>query len=193
MMNIFYAYELERPPFKDHKEHMHTKKNRFKIVRDESKLQLCHLLRKGLFTPNDPSNVEMDHLIEELGSVLASTLLREFADMRKATHQHLSAINGKLLWAESSTEEKLARLGTHANNNVSESTFGILTENITKYSMIGLAHAGAISQSKYNGDFRKELVYSRRKMSNEGMNMRIAQILVTHNYYSQANRNKIAR
>ena len=121
MMNIFSAYERETPPFKECKEHMHAKKNQFKIVRDESKLQPYHLLRKELLTPDDPSNVETDHLIEELGSVLASTLLREFADARKVTHQHLSAIKGKLSWAESSAEEKLAGLGMHANNNASES------------------------------------------------------------------------
>ena len=80
----------------------------------------------------------------------------------------------------------------HANN-VSESTFGDLTENITKCSMIGLAHVGAMSQSKRNRDFAKELVCIRKKKSNEGTNMCITQMLVTYNCYGWANRNKIAR
>ena len=81
-VNIFSTHELEILPFKEHKEHkehMRAKKNQFKIIHDESKP--CHLLRKELLTLNDPSNVETDYLIEELGSFLASTLLREFADV----------------------------------------------------------------------------------------------------------------
>ena len=72
----------------------------------------------------------------------------------------------------------------YANNNVSKSVFSSLTENITKCSMIGLTHAWAISQSKRNGDFTKELVYSRRKKVNEGMNNCFMSMLLTHNYYS---------
>ena len=71
-----------------------------------------------------------------------------------------------------------------AKNNASESAFGSLTENITKCSMIGLTHAGAMSQSKRNGDFAKELVCSRRKKVNKGMSNCFISILLTHNCYS---------
>jgi len=51
----------------------------------------------------------------------------------------------------------------HANNNVYKSAFGGLTEAITKLSMISLTHAGAISQTKRNGDFTRELVFAKRR------------------------------
>ena len=127
------------------------------------------MLKNELFNPQDPSNVETDHLTEELGQIVASTLLREFTDKKKATHDHLSMLHGKLSWVMASNDEKLAGLGLHVNNNVSESVFGGLTENITKYSMIRLAHAGAMSQSKRNGDFTKELGHGRRKKSDLGL------------------------
>ena len=72
----------------------------------------------------------------------------------------------------------------YTNNNVSESVFGSLTENITKYSMISLTHAGAMSQSKRNGDFTKELVYSRRKKVDIGINLCVMLLFFTHFYYS---------
>ena len=56
----------------------------------------------------------------------------------------------------------------YANNNVSESLFGSLIENIIKYSIISLSYTGAMLQSKRNRDFAKELVYSRRKKADLG-------------------------
>ena len=56
-----------------------------------------------------------------------------------------------------------------ANNNVSESVFGGLTESITKSSMISLTHAGAMSQSKRNGDFTRELVHAKKRNVDCGM------------------------
>lgn len=184
MMSIFSKYEEETPPFKQYKQHMCTKKNQFKIVRDESKLQPYHLLKKELFTPDDSSNIETDHLIEELGAILATSLLREFTDAQKATHHHLSAAKGRLSWAESSKEDKLVGLRMHANNNVSKSVFGGLTENITKYAMINLTHAGAMLQSRRNGDCAKELAYSRRKKVDIGMNALFLLLFFTYFYYS---------
>ena len=62
--------------------------------------------------------------------------------------------------------EKLAGLGMYANNNVSQSVFRGLIENMTKYSVICLTHREAMSQSKWNRDFAKELVCARRKKTN---------------------------
>ena len=72
----------------------------------------------------------------------------------------------------------------HANNNMSESVFSGLTEKITKYTMINLTHAGAMSQSKHNGDYTKELVYSRRKKVDIGMNILFLLLFFTYFYYS---------
>ena len=66
-------------------------------------------------------------------------------------------------------KEKLSGVGMHTNNNASESVFGGLTENIAKHSMIGLTHAGTMSQSKRNGHFTKELVHARRKKEDLGL------------------------
>ena len=50
-------------------------------------------------------------------------------------------------------DEKREGLGMRANDNVSESSFGILTEEITKSSMIGLNHSREISMTIRNKYF----------------------------------------
>ena len=85
-------------------------------------------MKHELFHPEDTSNCKIDHIIEELAFILAESLLKEFTNPKKATYNHLLVLNGSLSWANVTEEDKLAGLGMHANNNISESVFGGLTE-----------------------------------------------------------------
>ena len=103
-------------------------------------------------------------------------MLQEFTDKRKAARNHLSEVGGKFSWALATDEEKQAGLGLHTINNASESVFGGLTEAITKSSMISLSHAGAMSQSRCNGDFTRILLCAKKKKIDQGVLINILQI-----------------
>ena len=61
--------------------------------------------------------------------------MQEFKDKRKDTRNHLSIAGGKLCWVKSNPEQKQAGLGMSNNNNVPESVFRVLTEDLTKSCM----------------------------------------------------------
>ena len=124
---MFNACEKETPPFKEHKECIFSEKGQHEIVRDSAKVHPFQMLKEELFNPQDSSNIETDFLPEELGSIVATTLLKEFTDTRKATHNHLSASDGRLSWGKATDEEKSAGLGIFTSNNASESAFRGLT------------------------------------------------------------------
>ena len=56
----------------------------------------------------------------------------------------------------------------HASNNFCESPFGGLLESITKSSMIGLQHTGAISIALRNDDFNVNRIFASNKNVNNG-------------------------
>ena len=168
MMGIFVDFELEIPPYKNYIDYLYNTKTQYKVVRDRIKYQPFKELRKELFNPTCESNIETNCLIENLGIITANTLIDEFRDIRKATRNHLSCVRGIYSWNHISDEEKKAGLGLYANNDVSESAFGGLTEALIKSSMISLAHAGAMSQTRRNGDFSRTLLYARRKKTDRG-------------------------
>ena len=112
-----------------------------------------------------------------MGSITSKTLLQEFTDERKASSNHLSKIGGKCSWELTMGSEELSRLGLHANNNASESAFGSLTEALTRSSMISLSNAGAMSQTRRNGDFTRTLLHAKKKKVDQGMSLIIIMLL----------------
>ena len=74
---------------------MYNDKVQHKAVRARVKHQPLKLSHEELFHPIDPSNIETDFLMEDMGSTTSKTLLQEFTDERKATSNHLSEIGGK--------------------------------------------------------------------------------------------------
>ena len=133
------------------------------MFRDRTKHLPYLELRKELFYPSDATNVESYFLMEELGLLLASTMLSELRDNRKAAHNHLSSLGGAMCWERETNAEKEAGIGTRANNDISESSFGGMSDNLKKHGMISLANAGAMSLARQNGDFDSELLLAKNK------------------------------
>ena len=132
-------------------------------MRESGKDLPCHLLRKELFTPDDPSNVDTDYLMNEMGAIFSETILKELRNKNKATHDHLSSLDGMHSWKMATELEKKAGLGITATNNVAESSFGGLTQVLTNHSTVGLTSAGAIAMTRQNGDFATKPMFARNK------------------------------
>ena len=98
--------------------------------------------------------------------ILADTLPKEFTHKRKATKNYLSYIRGKSSQSKAIDKEKATGLDLYTNNNISESVFGRLTEAIIKSSMISLLYTEVIYQTRYNGDFSRNLLYAKKKKIN---------------------------
>ena len=177
MMGLFNEHKNEIPPFNEHINYLYNDKVQYKVVRGRVKYQPLKLLREELFHPIDPSNIETDFLMEDMGSITSETLLQEFTDEKKATSNHLSEIGGKYSWELTTDSEELAGVGLHANNNASESAFGGLTEALTRSSMISLSNAGAMSQTRRNGDFSRTLLHAKKKKVDQGMSLIIIMLL----------------
>ena len=79
------------------------------------------------------------------------------------THDHLPAVGGLCLWQNFTEEEKKVGLGSLANNDVSESSFGGLAHNVERFGMIGLAHAGGIALARQNGTLNRDSMFDRNK------------------------------
>ena len=155
IMGILNEHKDEIHPFKEHVNCVFNDKMQQKEIRDRKKHQPFKSLREELFHPKDPSNIEIDFLMSCMGSMMSNTLIEELTDKRKEMKNHTSFLGGELSWGEDSEEENEAGLGLHANNNVSESAFGGLTEAISKSSMISLTCSGAASHSRCNKDFTR--------------------------------------
>ena len=65
-------------------------KSKFKACGNSSKVRLCKLLKYKLFYLEDASNCETDHFIEESGSMLVETLLKELTSTKKVKQSFLS-------------------------------------------------------------------------------------------------------
>ena len=143
--------------------HIFNKKRQYKILKQLGKELPHDLLRKELFDPDDPSNIDTSYLMNEMGIVFATKIIQELRDKRKATHNHLSSLDGTCSWNMCSDAQKRAGLVISATNNVAESSFGGLTEMLTSHSTIGLTAAGAMSMTRQNRDFTTTPILARNK------------------------------
>ena len=98
-------------------------------------------------------NIETDHVMDEMGTIIAETSLREFRDKKKATFKHLSSGDGICSWKKTSEAENKSRFGLFANNNASESPFGELTNQAETHSIIVLTNDLGMVTSRQNGHF----------------------------------------
>ena len=163
MMNLFSELVFELPSLQEYLEHMFHKKRQHRVLNNLGKELPHNLLRKEVFHPDEPSNIDTDYLMNELGLVFAEALLTELRDKRKATHNHLYSLDGMHSWNMTGALEKEAGLCISATNNVSESSFGGLTETLTNHTTIGLTNAGAIAMTRQNGDFSTKPIFAQNK------------------------------
>ena len=90
MMDIFKQYREELPPFDEYWEIIFKKKQMNVISRkDGSKVVHYAKLLKSLFSPRREADLATTDTVHELGSIAASTIIRELLDQNKATYKYL--------------------------------------------------------------------------------------------------------
>jgi hypothetical protein len=167
VMKIFCPIYSDLPEFEEYISYYFENKegNIVGSVQSKDRVLSIDEAMAELFWPSKIRNRETSVFCKELAVGVATTLLTELEDTKKATHQYLSAVLGKHSQAVITEEEKLATVGVRANNDPSEGGFATLTDILQCSGRISLQSAAGIGQIWYNGDMarrRKFLVTGRR-------------------------------
>ena len=98
---------------------------------------------------------------------MATEIVSELRDPKKATSRHLSSAEGALSWSEISDAEHEATKGLLAVNDPAESAFGATTREIAMNGRIGFGEAAGVGQSRRNRDFARGSATERRKTGSD--------------------------
>ena len=85
---------------------------------------------------------------------IASCLLTELQDPKKATSDYLSSGEGKFSWGYTTQEEHQACIGMMASNDPSDIPFAQLTRQFQSFGHVLVINAAAVGHARQNGDFR---------------------------------------
>ena len=102
-----------------------------------------------LFYLTEKQNMQTDDMCSTLAGGLASCLILELEDHRKANSDYLSVKGGKYSWAKVSDANKDACMGMKAVNNLSEAVFATFTEALSTAGRVGLDGAAGQGQARY--------------------------------------------
>jgi hypothetical protein len=172
MMGVFGELQTELPEFSTYMTWFFEEKESNPIG-SSSKEERVLSVDKGtemLFFPTEKQNMQTNDLCSRLAAGLASCLILELEDPRKANSDYLSIKGGKYSWAEVSDAEKDACMGLKAVNDPSESVFSTFTEALSTAGRVGLDGAAGQGQARYNNDMggAHEYMVTGRKGKGEG-------------------------
>ena len=111
------------------------------------------LAKCEVFYPTRHENQQTNDLCVDLAREVATCLMLEVADPKKATSDYLLECDGRFSWSKLTAEEKNATIGNCATTDPLESEFATFTEVLTTGGRIGLDLASGIGQTRYNNDF----------------------------------------
>ena len=111
-----------------------------------------------LFYPERIENQDTTNLVLKLAKEVAFVWLEELRDPKKATADYLSSIDGQFSWKNTNKEQQKKLLGTSATNDVAESPFATITENIQRFGRLTQGNAAVTAHAKINGDFDRKIL-----------------------------------
>ena len=155
IMGIFSPLYKELPEFNGYLEYFFEEKesNVIGSCSQEDRVLAIDLAKCEVFYPTRIENQQTHDLCVSLAREVATCLLLEVADPKKATSDYLLNGGGRFSWAVSSEEEKKASLGMRATNDPSESQFATFTEALATGGRVGVDLASGIGQTRFNNDF----------------------------------------
>ena len=124
---------------------------------NSSKVLPYNLPRAELFFPNREENKATKTECVDMAVELAQTILAELRDPKKATADYLSGAKGVFSWGETTEEEHQACLGKMATNDMAESPFAGLTQQLQSFGRVLGIYTSAPGQARINGDFKRQL------------------------------------
>ena len=155
MMVIFNELIEKLPPFKEYIRHMYKSKKTSLVDEASTKVLPLSLLREEVFSPKTETNKSTSIFMKKLGELSASAILSELRNPSKATSNHLSSVNGKFSFSNTSCNNHLEGMGKMAVNDPAESSFGGTTRQIQYFGRIGITNAGGVDQVRRNGDLSR--------------------------------------
>ena len=102
MMNLFYEYANELPPFKDYLQLMfNNRKMMFKNKTTGMRVAHLAMAKRYLFNPKKNTNIESTARILDIVSVGMPQMKKELIDTRKSTWRNLSKSGDRRSWEHS--------------------------------------------------------------------------------------------
>ena len=123
-----------------------------------------------LFYPTEKQIMQTNEFCSMLAAGLATCLILELEDPRKANSDYLSTKGGKYSWAQVSNAEKKACMEMKAVNDPSEAVlFATFIEALSTAGRVGLDGAAGQGQARYNNDMGRahEYMVTGRKVKNK--------------------------
>ena len=113
--------------------------------------------------------MQTNELCTTLAAGLATCLILELEDPRKANSDYLSAKGGKYSWTQVSDAEKKACMGMKVVNDPSEAVFATFTKALSTAGLVGLDGAAGQGQARVNNDRGRahEYMVTGRKVKNK--------------------------
>jgi hypothetical protein len=171
MMGIFADLQKEMPEFNTYMTWFFEEKE-CNTIGSSSKSQRVLSVDKGaemLFYPTEKQNMQTNELCMTLADGLATYLILELEDPRKANSDYLSAKGGKYSCAQVSDAKKKVCMGMKSVNDPSEAVFATFTKALSTAGRIGLDGAAGQGQARYNNDMghAHEYMVTGRKVKNK--------------------------
>jgi hypothetical protein len=167
VMNVFQPLYDDLPELEEYLDYYKEDKmgNVIGSMIDSNRVRVIDLALHELFYPTKMRNRETTEFCFTLASGIATTIIIEMEDTKKASYEYLSAKLGKCSQAVITKEEELATIGLRATNDPSEGMFATFTDILVNGGRIDLSSAAGLGQSRYNGDFARghELLVTGRK------------------------------
>ena len=129
-------------------------------------------LKAELFYPERTENISTKALATKMDVDMASCILTELRDPKKATSDYLSSGERKFSWGYTTQEEHQSCIGMMASNDPSESPFTQLTRQLQSFGRVIGLNSADDGHAGQNGDFRRisgyyEVVGAFHKLSDE--------------------------
>ena len=131
MMVIMDLWAAELPPFQEYlyRKLKHYNTNDFNSTSSTNAVPLKEIL-KELFYPTNKDNKKRNQMIEDLVFVAATRRVQELLDPNKATYSLMYESGAELYWDGSSDNLKYALLGFMDMNDIAESSFAGVTDQL---------------------------------------------------------------
>ena len=142
----------ELPYFQEYLDHkLKQKKTNYFNLTSTTKAVPLKEIRKELLSPTNQYNKYITQIIEDLGVVAVTCWVQELTKPKKATHPLISESGAEYYWYGSSEKLKEALLGFMVVNDLAESSFAGVTDQLQVFGRILMSNPTTISDMAMNG------------------------------------------